>query len=221
MKKKNKTTNDLIKSLSGDLSEVRPLAPPYKRALVWSGVFLTFMAVAAFVLEGFRHDAAVKITSPEFIVETLMLVLIGVLSLFAGFKLAVPDIRYGKLPFVIIGGILALGIGANAALFFLSDTHHIHGQIEQHNMFYHCVTNLGLLMLVPTVAVYILLKKSAPVLPVWAGYAVFLGVTAFAAATMRHVCGMDGAAHLLIWHFLPALGISFVGMIIGAFLLRW
>ena len=221
MADKRKNTDQMIDSLTDGLQSVRPVLPPLKRTLLWSAVLLTVMIATAYLLKGFRADITVKLASTEFVGENLVLVLIGILSLFAGFRLSVPDIRYGKAPFAIIGGIIAIGLAVNLFLFLTVDAHSIHTEVEQHGMFYHCITNLLSLIFAPAVAVYVLARKSAPVMPLWTGYAVLVGVLALGAAVMRHVCAVDSAAHLLIWHFLPALGISLCGILLGALLLRW
>ncbi|TNE31936.1 MAG: DUF1109 domain-containing protein [Alphaproteobacteria bacterium] len=218
---KDKNTKDLISTLAEDLPPVRPLLPPAKRTALWSVVFLATMLLAVTVIKGFRHDLATVLTGTSFLAETFVLLLSGVLCLYAGFKLSVPDIRYNKIPFTTVWFVILLAVGANITLFLLSEPQHLYDEIEKYGIFHHCAVNLILLMAVPILIVFYLVKKSAPVLPLWTGYAVFLAIASFAAVMMRLVCGADGFAHLLIWHFLPAFGLSFLGLLAGITLLRW
>ena len=166
-------------------------------------------------------DIATVLTAPSFLAETVILLLSGLLCLYAGFRLSVPDIRYGRLPFAAVWTVILLALAVNAGFFLLAEPQHLHGEFERVGLFHPCAINLVLLTAVPAIAVFFLVKKSAPVLPLWTGYAVLLAVAAFGAAVMRLVCGADGVAHLLIRHFLPAFGLSFLGLLAGLTLLRW
>lgn len=218
---KAKNTKALIGALTEELPPVRPLLPPAKRTAFWGGIFLAAMLLAAILLKGFRADLATVLGSPSFLAETALLLFSGILCLYAGFRLSVPDIRYGKLPFAAVWTVVLLALAVNAAFFLLAQPQHLSGEFEKFGLFHPCAINLMLLMVVPAGAVFFLVKKSAPVLPLWTGYAVLLAVAAFAAAVMRLVCGADGIAHLLVWHFLPAFGLSFLGLLAGLTLLRW
>ncbi|MBL1147752.1 MAG: DUF1109 domain-containing protein [Pseudomonadota bacterium] len=218
---KDKNTKKLISALAEELPPVRPLLPPAKRTALWSAVFLAAMLLAVTIIKGFRHDLATVLTGAGFLAETAVLLFSGILCLYAGFKLSVPDIRYGKMPFAAVWVTVLLALGANIMLFLLAEPQHLHSEIGKYGIFHHCAVNLILLMAVPALLAFYLVRKSAPVLPLWTGYAVLLGIAAFAAAVMRLVCGADGFAHLLIWHFLPAFGLSFLGLLAGMTFLRW
>jgi len=218
---KNKETTELIGILAEDLPPIRPLLPPAKRTALWSTIFLATMLLAALLVKGFRHDLATVLTDTSFLAETGVLLLSGILCLYAGFKLSVPDIRYNKTPFAAVWIVMLLALTANISLFLLAEPQHLHNEIEKYGVFHLCAVNLILLMAVPAVIAFYLVKKSAPMLPLWTGYAVLLAIAGFAAAVMRLVCGADSVAHLLIWHFLPAFGLSFLGMLAGITFLRW
>lgn len=218
---KTKNTAALIGRLTEDLPPVRPLLPPAKRTALWSAVFLAAMLLAAVAVKGFRTDIATVLTAPSFLAETAILLLSGLLCLYAGFRLSVPDIRYGKLPFATVWLVVLLALAVNAAFFLLAAPQHLSGEFEKFGLFHPCAVNLLLVTALPALAVFFLVKKSAPLLPLWTGYAVLLAIAAFGAAVMRLVCGADGIAHLLIWHFLPAFGLSFLGLLAGLTLLRW
>lgn len=217
---KAKNTAALISRLTEELPPVRPLLPPAKRTALWSLVFFSVMLLAAVMVKGLRADLATVLAAPAFLGETLILLLSGVLCLYAGFKLSVPDIRYGKLPFAAVWAVVLLAFSVNTCFFLLAAPHHLSGEFEKFGLFHPCAVNLLLVTALPALAVFFLVKKSAPLLPLWTGYAVLLAIAAFGAAVMRLVCGADGIAHLLIWHFLPAFGLSFLGLLVGLTLLR-
>jgi len=219
--KKVKNTKALIGALTEELPPVRPLLPPAKRTALWGGIFLAAMLLTAMLIKGFRADLATVLGSPSFLAETALLLLSGMLCLYAGFKLSVPDIRYGKLPFAAVWAVILLALAVNIAFFLLAQPQHLSGEFEKFGLLHPCGVNLMLLTALPAAAVFFLVKKSAPVLPLWTGYAVLLAVAAFGAAVMRLVCGADGITHLLVWHFLPAFGLSFLGLLAGLTLLRW
>lgn len=219
MSKKTTDTQNLIQSLTDDMSEVRPLKSPARRATFWAFILLLLVACVSLPLKSIHYEVTLMFQT-KFILESLIIVLIGYAALFAGFKLSVPDIQQSKTPFVLLGGATAFWVAVNAYLFLKSTPAALSEQVH-HIQTHYCMAGLGMITLLPAVAIYFALKKSAPSLPAWTGYAALLAVSSFAAVAMRYICPNESYAHLFIHHFSPALLLSFFGLLIGNFLLRW
>jgi len=87
------TRNDhdaLIRELTGNLAPVRPLAPPFWRALAWIAAVIAFAAVAALAtdLHALEHRL---MATPDMWLAVAGSTLTAMLAAFAAFQLCLPD----------------------------------------------------------------------------------------------------------------------------------
>lgn len=80
----------LIRELSGDLAPVKPLAPPFLRALVWIAVVVVFAIAGALAtdLNAIEHRL---IAEPDMWLAVIGSTLTAILAAFAAFQLCLPD----------------------------------------------------------------------------------------------------------------------------------
>jgi hypothetical protein len=206
------TPDDLIKNLTRDLKPVTPLAPDWQRAVIFASIGLTLTFGTA-VLLGLRDDLVAHLQRMEFLAEIAAMLLAGFLSAGAAVKLAVPDTRL-RLPVKLP---LAL---AHLAWFWLLAKTAFNLPISDDSGHGACAIDLTLMMILPLAAATGGIMRGAPVFRGLAGYAMSLSMVSFAAAAMRLLCPNDEAGHLLFWHFLPAVGIAVLGIVIGLFAFR-
>lgn len=206
------TPDDLIKKLTGDLKPVTPIAPPWQRAVIFATLGLTLTFSSA-VLIGMREDLGSSLQRSTFLLEIGVLLMAGILSAVAAVRLAVPDTRL-RLPVKLPLALAHLGwfwlLAKTVAGF---DMAHDHGNGQ-------CAIDLTLMMILPLAAATGGIMRGAPVFRGMAGYAMSLSMVSFAAAAMRLLCPNDEAGHLLLWHFLPAVGLAALGIAIGLFAFR-
>ena len=229
--KKETETKDLIANLTDDMSEVQVLPSPLKRTLVWGSVSIILTLVVTLYLKHIYKGLSIPDMplfgfhsgndhQPLSILECCSFTLVGFLCLFACFRLSIPDIKYGKTPFILLGGSTLFLLLATIAAYTMSDASTIHDQL-QHSDSYLCIEGLGVVIALPALILYALLKKTAPTLPAWVGYAALLSVVSFGTLALRYLCSDETYAHLLLHHFAPALIVSFFGLLIGKLFLRW
>jgi len=229
--KKETETKDLIANLTEDMSEVRVLPSPLKRATFWSVVSIALITVVTIALM-YMHKGLSLQNLPLFdnnpnsidqklsVLECLSFILIGFASLFACFKLSIPDIEHSRLSFILLG--IATGFLALTTLlsFTNSDSLVMHEELT-HGGDHLCIEGLGAIIALPALFIYRILKRTAPTLPAWTGYAALLGVVSFGTVAMRYLCSTETYAHLFLHHFAPAMVLSFFGLLIGKLFLRW
>lgn len=210
-------TDKLIDQLSTDLKPVSPLPPPKQRALGFVFVAIFLMILSILLAGGARSDLATLLSRPRFVAENLMMMLAGMLAAYAAFRLSVPDIKIRKP--VLVSLLLATGLWMVLGLLCCKD---IAASIHQSNaphVGFHCLRDLTALLILPVLLAIYMMTRAAPVWTGWAGYGTALAVASFAAVGVRILCPNDDPSHLLLWHFLPVLGFSVLGVFIGRIIL--
>lgn len=209
----------LIDDLTRDLEPVKPVACCMTRLCLWLPVLLFFI-LAFIYFEGLRPDRLNMLT-PAFILESLLLFLSGLLAAMAAFKLGIPDTKL-RLPVIALLAVpTAIWLGLNIYTYIMSSAGQVMSELNHYDNFRHEILLLTLMIALPAAILFYLIAKAAPTFRLWAAYAIILATASFAAIAMRMICGFDGYAHLLIYHFLPVLGLSVLGLALGRFLLRW
>ena len=210
-------TDRLIDKLVAEGAK-KPLPHPMKQAMFW--LIGTLMYLAAFsVYMGFRADIATKFAETLYIADIVFMSLTAMSAGWAALCLSRPDgcqmpwIKYIPFDFLVLWAAVAF-LGAenlNGAKILNTVT------LCQ----FDCTWHILLLSLPPGIVLFLLIRKGAPVQLYWAGIMATMSVTAFAYVCMRVLEMNDSPAHLLVWHALPVMIMSLVGMLAGKYTLRW
>lgn len=206
-------SNELIEKLSRDLKPIRPLPRAGVRAGVLTVSTLTLAFLVLVITRELRPDLAASLHRPVYLIQGFAMLAAGVLAGFATFRLSVPDTKI-RLPVVaalaVSSGIWLILIGSEL----------LQSEWTMPERSETCLVGLTLAMAVPLVIGVVMVMHSAPVWRGWAGYALLLSVGSLAALAMRFICPNDSPAHLLVWHFLPVLILSLIGVPLGKILLK-
>jgi hypothetical protein len=206
------STEQLIGRLVRDARPVKRSARPLVLFAWWSVASLLCLAVGVLMF-GARENLGSLWQETGFIVHTLLVFSVTLLSAAAAFTVSIPDRRRR---FIVGSSAIALAawlVWIITVLTTSSESYTGHGWI--------CLRNIAVLS-VPLVALTCLLINRAA--PLRAGMAGWLGVlSAVAAADLatRFVCRNDHALHALIWHFAPVLVLGVAGALLGRFAFRW
>lgn len=210
MNKQNETSA-LIDRLGDTLQPVRRLPSVRLRTAALIGAAALAICTALLVTGG-RRDLAEMLKETSFILENLLMTAAAIAAAIAAFHLAIPDTHIRPLTRVLL--VLSTGI------WFSLVGHAVYGIMNQaaiapdyQNI--ACVKDLALLASLPLLIAFVMLARSAPVWRGWAGYAAVLGVSSASALGMRLLCGNDDHQHLLLWHFIPVIGITLLGLILA------
>lgn len=210
-------TDQLIDKMVAEGAQ-KPLPHPIKQILFWTlGAFIYLAAFCLFL--GFRGDIAVKLAEPLYIAELIFMSLAALSAACAAVYLSRPDcgqmpwVKYIPFGFIILWSVAAfLGFENFGGLQIVDIA-------NQYNI--DCPLTIFLFSLPPGIAMFLLVRKGAPMQLYWAGIMAALSVTAFAYVGMRLVEMNDNPAHLIFWHALPVMIMSIAGMLAGKYTLRW
>jgi hypothetical protein len=202
-----------------DEGAARPLKHPLYQALLWMTGLILYLIVFMF-FDGFRPNLMEKLQDLGFIIELLVLCLLGGSASFAAFCLSRPDsfqmswVNYLPIPLVFIWMLTAF-IGAGDEIAIRNLLHSITlGQFD-------CPWHILFFSSVPGIVMFVLIRMGASIRYYWAGFMATLSVTSLAYLFMRFVEDNDNPAHLIVWHALPIFLMCLVGMYAGRYALKW
>ncbi len=214
-----KNTEDLIQSLSQEVTPVKPMGREPLQAGLWFFVSCAIIATS-FAFKHTRWDFALKLQDASFVKTGLVLLIDSLALIFTAVWFSIPG-RRGQLAFAFVSSVIlaiftgtALGHAFNFADFSPITT------LEFSEM--HCALLSIIMGAAPLVALMSLCRKLAPVKPGITGAWIGLASATGTAVAMSMICDKDHPAHLLGWHYLtPFLFLGGLGFFLGRKILRW
>ena len=214
------STTDLIAALSTQAKPERTLRLPGRQAALLLTVTVLYAGGCQYVL-GFRHDLALQLMRPWFVLEVLLSACLLLFSMVAAVLAMYPDAyqkpQLLKWPYVFSALLLAvLGLQAFMpadALMVLPTGAGVHAM--------ECAVCIASVALVPSALMFALLRRGAGVRPLRSGAFAVLTSSAVGCLTLRLAEANDSITHLVQWHYAPTLLFAAVGAVAGKHLLRW
>lgn len=211
-------TDQLIKKLVSE-GPRKSLPHPMKQTAYWlTGTVLFLVAVSIF--SGLRADIMDKIIEPLYLMELGLVLTMGISTALAAFCLSRPDahqkewIKYTPFAAALLWAGVAfwdsIGTFGWDGIFYSMEL----GQFD-------CPTHILMYSLPPGIAIFMIVRKGAPIQCCWAGAMATWSVTSFGYLCMRLIEMNDDPVHLLVWHALPIMLMCVIGMILGKFSFRW
>lgn len=211
-------TERLIQLLS-DEGPKKPMLHPMIQTLLW--LFAMFLYILLFAgYTGLRPDFAEKFFNANYFIELLLLIGIGVSSAWTAFCLARPDghqipgLKLISFMFVLLWIVIA----------FSGTLNQINSQEIIQSMSlkqFDCPAHIALFSLPPGIALFLFIRTGVTTQFYWAGAMATLSVTSMGYLLMRIIEPNDNPAHLIIWHALPIIAISLLGIMMGKLVLKW
>jgi len=200
-------TEDLIVALSRSGAPVAPLPSPSVRFGRWA-VAMFVVAAAGVLLLGPRADLAEALRRPTYDARLVVTLLTSLFAASAAFILSVPGAERFRaqrlLPFAMVvawAAVLAtLLIGSGNAS----------SRVLAFPVNWPCSYKIFAFCLFPAVALVALLKRAAPLEPVWSAVLAGLAATALGATATQLICPVDDPAHQLVGHVLPVLVLAMI-----------
>lgn len=189
----------LVERLASNVAPVRRLWPIGVRLALWLAVEAV---VLVWVVANTRNNFVPKLVLPTYLLELVSFSLAAVFSARMALKSAIPgrSVRPAEAGFIIS---LVL---AGSALFIFArpiDTSGLLSEFIRTGM--RCACDTCALAFLPWLALWLAVRRGAPMHGGIAGMWVGAGALSFAFAMMRIACPIDEPLHLITWHFLPAL----------------
>lgn len=212
----NDSSERLIDALAARARPVRRLAPPSLRAGRWIAAALVVVAASVAWL-GLRHDLALRLAEPLFVLEWLAALATGTGAMLAAFHLSLPDrsprwALAGLVPAVLWLGILGGGCLADALAVGMA--------AFAWETSLPCLRYIVVLGVPLTAVSLVMLRHAGPVRPFATMALASLGAAGLAGAGLSLVHHLDGAWLVLVWHGMATLVVVGFGVASGAVLRR-
>ena len=205
-------TDELIQKLGKGARAVKPLPAPRYFA-VGISLILALYAFGMQCFSGLRPDLAVQLTRFAFSLEIFLLAALCFSSVTAATLSAYPDAYQKKkllyLPYVIFVALTVL----TGIQFFIPPTAGAVLCASEHGP--ECALSIAAITILPSVLIFILLRKGATVKPGQSGAFAVLAASAIGCLTIRLAEQDDSITHVALWHYLPTLCFAIIGAFLG------
>jgi hypothetical protein len=207
-------TEDLIADLASRATPVRPLPSPALRTWSWLAIAFAFV-VAGLLVFGARADLGSRAGDVDFLWLSALAAVTMTLAGFVSLELAVPGAERSPL---LRGLVLAIIVAWSVTLAggVVREGHGLAGVSH----WYVCFVRIAAIGLPPGIALFVMLRRAAPLRPGWTA-ALALGAAAAAGAlAIQFVCPIDDAGHGLIGHLGAVVASFAAGAVLGRRALR-
>ncbi|HNS44503.1 MAG TPA: NrsF family protein [Alphaproteobacteria bacterium] len=210
----NNNIDQTIRNLCGDLKPME-CVNPMRRALLWILLVVTYTTAVALTI-GLRENIIEAMNREEYIFELALAFATGIAASLMTFWLTIPDCeRYKK--FIAVPVTLL-----SVQVFWMLDRLFFEGMGDiRENWLSHCWMNTLLHTTLPAIAVILLVRKGATVMPCALASFAVLAVSEFGWIGMRLVCPKDNVGEAYFLNFLPYVIIGIVAGFAAKKLFRW
>ena len=202
----------LVARLIADAEPVRPLWSPRARLVLWLAQQAAPFAFA--IRFGLRQDLGAHLREPLFLLDLAALVVAGAVAAGAALRAAVPGMASGRL--ATFAMLLALATAALVSLEPSSAFRSASSDFVASGV--RCVICILAFSTLPWIALFVAVRRGAPLDTAMAGAGAGAAALLFGAAAVRIACPIDEQVHLLTWHTLPIVMGAALSAVAGA---RW
>jgi hypothetical protein len=209
-------TEELISKLSEDLSPSKGADSILKFLMKGLGVFI-LMALVIYGLLPVRADFSFQLQDSTFPIETTLWFLTGLFSALTAYTYSIPGLspRY----YLIFTSVLFLAL----LLFIFFGSSSQSGSIkEEMNLVKGiCGGIISIISIIGSIFFFKWSTNNAPTRPGSNGFWIVLSTSCLGSTFMQIICAHDSGVHLYIWHLLPTMLLSILGIVIGKRILNW
>ncbi|MGI8739346.1 MAG: NrsF family protein [Gammaproteobacteria bacterium] len=210
------TTDDLIRNLVASDKGAGRLPSPWRRVSLWLTVALPYVALIVIGM-GVRADLN-EMSSARFLVEQIATLLTAITAAFAAFCAVVPGISRRLLLLPLLPLTVWLGSLGHGCLQDWLRYGAAGLTIEPD---WHCAPRIVIVGAIPAIAMFVMLRKGAPLAP---RLTMALGALAAAALgnfALRLFHPPDASLTVLVWHFGGVALLSVLAGALGRYLDHW
>jgi hypothetical protein len=210
-------TDQFIKLLAADLHPVRPLRPPWARALIWMVIALS-CAAAVMWSKLMMIDLGQVGDDGRFMVQQVATLATALTAAIAAFRSVIPgfDRRILLLPLALLG-LWLTSVGHGCVQDWLrigADGLTIHPDWD-------CLPMAAMIGIIPAAAIVIMLRRGAPLHPRLTLTLAALAVASVANFGLQFAHVRDASIMVLTWHLGAAALLSVLGGCLGERVLCW
>jgi hypothetical protein len=211
-------TEDVIRQLAAEAKPVRPLRPIAVRVAGWFVIAALSLAIVM-LLMGVRRELGDAADRTDFAIEATLLLLTALSAVIGALLVSIPGAgeprRVRWLPLGLAAACLMLAAGELA---YAAVTGAPTGRLT---FAWHCVYKTTSVAIVPGIALFVMVRRGAPLRSAWAGLLAVLATAAIGVLGANIICPNDRPLHMLLWHVLPLVIFAGFGAALGRWLLRW
>jgi len=212
----SRSTNELIREMADELTPVRSLRLRDGLARVAGALMLTLIAIES--IAGLWRGVWQGEASTFYILTNGLLLLLGCAATSTVLRMASPQVgNQHEGPRWAFLAVALLPVAALPAL--LGHDHPVVALGSFHGL--KCMSLSLAAASLSAVALFLWLRRGAPVSPATAGLHLGIASSALGAGAWGLACPLDGDVHLGIWHVLPVFLGALLGRLALPSLLRW
>jgi hypothetical protein len=211
-------TEDLIQQLAGDVQPVSRLRPVAMRLAGWVVLAAVSFGVVL-LLMGVRRSLGDGADRADFAFEAALLIVTALSAAAGALVVSVPGAE--RSPVVRWAPVIAATasiLWAAGELGYAAATGAPTGRLT---FAWHCVYKTSSIAAVPGIALFVMVRRAAPLRAVWAGLLAVLATAAVGVLGANVICPNDRPLHMLLWHVAPMMLFAAGGAALGAWLLKW
>lgn len=191
-----KNSENLINELVSDLKPVKLVKFRFIHLakVIVSGFLCLFSAVA---ITGLRIDIEAQVLNAKFILDTVLLIFLGLLSIIAAFVLSVPSVKKGNI-YLLPGFVFGLILLASGYSFLTTSNPLLylgHG--------FACVFEILSISILPATLLFYFVRRAAVLRRDIVGILVLLSGLSFGLLGAQFTCMDSTPMHMLLWHIIP------------------
>ena len=196
---------------------VRPFSQRGSWVRLWFIISLFIVGLGAGVL-GLRPDLISQFHSFDFVFESIVLLFLSITTVYTAFRICIPGKRQRQFYIFIL--LLALWSFSLFVKLFIEFNQR--GMMAlQTDTGWSCIWVMLGLSIIPSVMIYFLIRTGTTVYPLLTGILVALAGASLGSLGVQFTCSASAPMHLILWHFLPLLGVGITMGILGYRLFRW
>ena len=203
----------VIARLARDGTPVVPLPSPLARWAQWT-LMAALAAAIVTILFGVRYDLAFHLRDVRFILAATFTGLLALTAAADAFLLSVPGVSPGRVARTMpLIAAIAWGALLWTRLMATGDPVAAIVATPRHP---GCVVLILSISALPGIWLFRMLRQAAPLETRWTSLCAALGALACGALGTQFVCPIDAPGHQLLWHFVPVIVLTLVGVVLGA-----
>jgi hypothetical protein len=211
-------TEELIVQLARAAGPVQPLARPSVRVARWATGAILFAALCVIAI-GARIDLWTAMHRPAFNALAAVSLLTALVAAAGSLTMSVPGTDRSATQRVL--PVLLGSIWVVALLVLVFEGGSPVRRILALPIHAACVIEIAGIALVPSWALFMMLRRAAPLRLTWSAALATLAGVGLGATATQLMCPLDDPAHQLVGHVLPAAALVLLGTIAGRGSLDW
>jgi hypothetical protein len=210
-------TEDLIQQLASEVQPVERLRPITARVVGWVVLAAVSFGVVLFLM-GVRRELGDGADRADFAFQAALLIMTAMSAAAGALVVSVPGAE--RSPLVRWAPVIAAAASVLWAAGELAYAAAIGAPTGRLTFAWHCIYKTTCVGAVPGVALFLMVRRAAPLRAVWAGLLAVLATSAVGVLGANMICPNDRPLHMLLWHVAPMMLFAAIGAALGSWLLR-